>query len=85
MARRATVEDASAAYAVSDTDKAAAAAGAPINTTAAAVDENHIAGDMSGERRTTTAAATAPMVQATAATVTHVKSRAKVSGLQNDK
>ena len=89
MARGAAAEDTSAVYAVthagSDTAKAAAATSAPVNTTAAAVNDTHIARDMQGERRTTTAAAAALMVQATTADGTRVKSGAEPSGLQNIK
>ena len=74
-----------ATHAAGDTGKAAAAISAPANTPAAAVNDTHTPRDMQGERCTTTAAAAAPMVQATAATLTLVKSGAKASGLQNNK
>ena len=74
-----------ATHAVSDTAKAAAATSAPVNTTAAAVNDTHTPRDMQGERRTTTAAAAALVVQATTADGTHVKSRTEHSESQNIK
>ena len=89
MARGAAAEDTSAVYAVthagSDTAKAAAATSAPVNTTAAAVNDTHTPRDMQGERRTTTAAAAAFMVPAPAADLTFIKSEAKSRGRKKSK
>ena len=85
MARRAAADNTSAAHAVIDTAKAAVAAGAPIGTAGAAVDDTRTTRSVPRKRRTTTTAAATPMVQPATANLTRVKHEAKDGGLQKNK